>query len=342
MEMLRTSRRWLTTRAVRAARAAAPWLPERLIGLAQWWLEFAGPTLPVLSRLVASNMRAAGVYSQAAFREHFAQLAQHLSNALRLFRLADRPAEVAALAAAQVDVDASVARLHEAARLGRGVVVAPAHVCNYLLTLARLNQETPVTVYLRWSEDERKLELKREWCRAAGLRVILEPVHAADPAARAAACVEALRAGHVLVMTPDIAQRRDRGTAVRLLDRQAYLPTGPASLAMLAEAPLLPVFGRIVDGRHVIVIRQPVFIEPLPRAAGGRSEAVRRATQQWADEFESFLRESPATWFLWADSRWTRVFRGDSRYSGSITAEEPPALPAPRPLPSGRDPSQAP
>jgi len=341
MALLRTTRRWFTARAVRAARAAAPWLPERLIGLAQWWLGFAGPAAPVLSRLVASNMRAAGLYSDAAFREHFAQLAQHFANALRLFRLADRPAEVAALAAAEVDVDGSMARLHEAARLGRGVVVAPAHVCNYLLTLARLNQETPVTVYLRWSEDERKLELKREWCRAAGLRVILEPLTAADPAARAAACVDALRNGHVLVMTPDIAQRRERGAAVRLLGREAYLPTGPASIAMLAEAPLLPVFGRVADGRHVIAVRGPIAVEPLPRAAGGRPEAIRQAMQQWADGFESFLREAPATWFLWADNRWTRVFRGDSRYAGSIPAGKPPTPAGSRSTPSGRDPSRA-
>lgn len=322
MTTLRDSRRWFTARAVRTARAVAPWLPERLVGLAQWWLGFAGPTLPVLSRLVASNMRAAGVYSDAAFREHFAQLALHLTNALRLFRLAERPAEVAALAAAQVDVDASIARLHEAVQLGHGVVVAPAHVCNYLLTLARLNQEAAVTVYLRWSEDERKLELKREWCRAAGLRVILEPVSAADPASRAAACVEALRGGQVLVMTPDIAQRRDRGAAVRLFDREAYLPTGPASIAMLAEAPLLPVFGQVVNGRHLIAVHEPITVEPLPRSAGGRSEAVRRATQQWANGFAAFLKESPATWFLWADNRWTRVFRGDPKYARQIAADE--------------------
>jgi lauroyl/myristoyl acyltransferase len=281
----------------------------------------------VLSRVVARNMRSAGVYDRTVFREYFAQVAGHLSNGLRIFRLARSDGAVGTLARSLIDVDDSITHLRRALGLGRGAIVVPPHVCNYLLTLARLNQEVPVCVYLRWSDDRQKREIKRAWCEATGLRVILEPANAADPASRAAACVEALREGAALVMTPDIAQKSDKGVPVRLLGRELYLPTGPASIAMLAEAPLVPVFGRLVGKTHVIYARRPISVEPLPRARGGRQKAIGQAMQTWAGHFEAFLRECPQAWFLWADSRWTRVFHGDPRYCG--TPDAPDGRPQP-------------
>ncbi|MBN2563861.1 MAG: hypothetical protein JXQ75_23345 [Phycisphaerae bacterium] len=349
---LRAGRRWLTAKASYGARAMAPIVPRWAIDVAEWWMRRTGPTWPVLARIVRENMRSAGVYDRDVFRDYFAQVALHLSNAMRIFRLARRDGAVAGLAREHVDVDGSVSHIHQALERGRGAIVVPAHVCDYVLTLARLNQEVPVRVYLRWSDDEHNREMKRNWCEATGLGVILEPASAADPASRAAACVEALRGGTVLVMTPDIAQKSNKGVAVQLLGREVYLPTGPASIAMLAEAPLVPVFGRLVRGaphlargvrahgscspptsrlgafeKHVIYANEPIFVEALSRAEGGRRTAIRRAMQSWADRFEAFLRECPQAWFLWGDSRWRRVFLADPRYcdaQGSSTSEQDP------------------
>ena len=320
--MLRDVRRRWTAKAVYTARAVAPFLPPGWIWIAERWMKLTGPSWPVLSRMVADNMRSAGVYERAAVRAYFAQIARHMANGARIFRLARRNGAVGRLARAQIDVDGSISYIHQALAHGHGAIVAPPHVCNYLVTLARLNQEVPLRVYLRWSGDERNRDLKRAWCAATGLDVILEPANATDPASRAAACVEALRDGAALVMTPDIAQKSDKGVGVRLLGREVYLPTGPASIAMLAEAPLVPVFGRLVGKMHVIRVCEPVFVEPLARAEGGRRGAIQRAMQSWADDFEAFLRECPQAWFLWGDSRWTRVFRGDPRYCGVAESSE--------------------
>jgi lauroyl/myristoyl acyltransferase len=276
----------------------------------------AGPRLPILARQVADNMRSAGLYSKPAFRAYFDQLSLHLANAVRIFRLGRQEGATGQLARTQVDVDESIGLLRQVVEAGSGAVVVPPHVCNYLLTLVRLNQELPVWVYLRWSKDRRRREMKHAWCNAAGLPVILEPENATDPASRAAACVDVLRRGSSLVMTPDIAQKADKGVPVRLFGRTAYLPTGPASIAMLAGAPLVPVFGRLVERRHIIYALEPLHVESLPRAEGGRKAAIQRAMQAWVTGFESFLRECPQAWFLWGDSRWTRVFGDDPEYSG--------------------------
>ncbi len=264
-------------------------------------------------------MRAAGVYRQDVFGDYFREVARHLCNGLRIRRLARRYGAVGALAYREVGIDSSISIVREALSSGRGVLLAPAHCTNYLVSLARLAQETPVHIYLRWSKDERRVAMKRQWCEAAGLGVIIEPPGAADPTSRAAACVEALSEGKVLAITPDIAQRSDEGTPVEWLGRTAFIPTGPASLAMLAEAPMIPLFARAADGKQVLYFEPPIVVASVSRAEGGRKEAIRRAMQTWTDGFERFILSHPHYWFLWGDSRWTRVLRGDPKYSKAET-----------------------
>lgn len=325
----REFRRWFTAKAAGAFCAAAPTMPMLGAATLERFLASAGHRLPVIGGLVRANLEAAGLFTPDVHRAYFAQVGVHLANSLRILKFRSRPDRVAELAREQIGIDSSVSHLRDALALGRGAIVAAPHVCNYVMTLVRLNQEIPITVYLRWSSDERKRELKHTWCKASGLPVILEAPDAANPTARAAACVEALRSGAALVMTPDIAQKdTDKGVPVRMLNRQPSLPSGPASIAMLAEAPIVPVYGRLEGDRHIITAAPPIFVESLSRAEGGRRMALHRAMQKWADGFSKFLTAFPQAWFLWADSRWTRVFRNDSRYRsdmpGTPTSEVSP------------------
>ena len=344
--VLRELRRWLTTSARHAGLALAPRVSPRWLDRLERALARVGPVTPVLAGQVAANMRAAGVFSKLTLDSHFRQVARHLSNAVRIFRAEFEPRWVGDLARREVAVDASIDALRAVLAEGRGAVLSPPHVCNYLLTVVRLSQEVPVAVYLRWSKDERKRALKEAWCRAAGLEVILEPANAADPTSRAAACVDVLRAGKALVMTPDIVQRAGRGTRVTLLGRQVDLPSGPASIAMLAEAPLVPVFGHVQNDIHTIAVKPGLRVESLSRAQGGRSAAMRAVMQVWADQFAAFLRDDPATWFLWADSRWTRFFRGDPHYSTPVAMQgdgsHPESSPNDDRAPAGGRPSDRP
>ncbi|OQZ06448.1 MAG: hypothetical protein B6D36_05030 [Planctomycetes bacterium UTPLA1] len=120
----------------------------------------------------------------------------------------------------------------------------------------------------------------------------------------------------MLALTPDIAQKRDEGVSIQFRGHTAYLPSGPASIAMLAESPFVPLFGRVSANVQTLYITEPVRVQMRSRAEGGRQEAVRLAMQAWADGFATFLTNCPEAWFLWADSRWTKVFRGDPEYAG--------------------------
>ena len=333
--LLRDFRRWLTAKASFGAAGLAPLAPWLAIDLLEWALGRVGPRLPVLGRMVRDNMRAAGVCDRAVVDAYFRQVALHLSNAVRIFRLKRDLAAVAALARREVVPDETIEYARRAAEQGRGAIIVPAHACNFLVSLPRLGGELPLCIYLRWTKDRRRVEIKRQWCRTAGLEVIVEPANAADPTSRAAACVEALRQGKLLVITPDIAQRCDKGVAVRWLGRTAYLPAGPAALAMLADVPMIPLFARLArrpsahgdsaSGSrvpiHVPYFEEPITVRRLPRSEGGRQESLRLAMQTWADGFSRFIRDCPEAWLLWGDSRWTRVLRGDPKYAGE--ANEP-------------------
>lgn len=316
----RKTRHWLTDHVMWAAQYRARQLPGPVITAAERLVARGGPLVPVLSRIVADNLHAAGVFDHGVVPAYFAQVARHLANALRILRCGEDPAALQRLADGEIQLDSSVRVVHDVLALGRGAILAPAHVCNYLLTLIRLNRDFPICVYLRWSKDARKREMKQAWCRAAGLRAIVEPSSAADPTSRARMCIEALRGGAALVMTPDLVQKLGRGVEVDVFGRSVCLPTGPASIAMLGETPLVPMFGRVAGGTHTIYAREPVPVASLPRRDGGRPEAIRRAMQAWCCAFEEYVRACPAAWYFWADKRWTKVFRDDPEYTRKTTA----------------------
>lgn len=289
----------------------APWAPLPLVAVTEFMIGRLGGRTPVLSSIVRGNLRAAGLYSPEVFEEYFQQVAQHLCNGVRIFH---DPGATATLAKQQIELDASISYLTAAREAGRGVLLAPAHTVNFVLTLARLNQEVPICIFLRWSSDSGKLRMKRDWCEACGLRVVMEPARSMSATTRAAICVDELRTGSILAITPDVAQKAADGAGVRVFDRTAYLPTGAAAIAQLAESPIVPLFGRLEESAQTLYCQPAYQVERVSREEGGRKAALQNAMQTWASQFEAFVKKSPAAWFFWGDRSWTRVFRGDPKY----------------------------
>ncbi len=320
--MLRAVRHWLlagvTDAAVKVAPRLSPCAAERIAAL----IGHLGPRVPVLARMVADNMRAAGVYSAAAHRAYFAQVAGHFAGALHALRCAPRAIEggsdeLIALAAERIELDESVQRLRAALNGGRGVILVGPHICNYLLNLARLNQAVPLTVYLRHAKDRRREAAKQRWYRASGVAWISEPADAGGPLGRLGHMAAALRAGQVLFVTPDLPQKRDDGVTVRLFGREIYLPAGPALLAERTGAPFFMLTASPAGGRQRLHVQGPFDANEDSRGAPARRMAVERRMQWFAEHFERLVRATPELWYLWGDKRWTRVFRGDTRYVGA-------------------------
>ena len=329
-------------------------------------LAWAGPYLPFISRVVAGNMRSAGLYSPQAHRDYFAYVAAHLGGVLHVLRYAGRagstPAWVHPECAGRMDpecagrmdpelerlvrervlLDGSFDCLRQAAAGGKGVVLLGVHASNYMLVVARINRELPITVYLRHCATARKQEAKRAWCRAAGVDFIAEPPSLLNPSRRAELMAAALRAGshsdRYSRPGPETRTRRagaiswPRGLSARRAGGALVAGGGAAGHGAGRCVPRLcepcrtqrdarkAEHGSQSRGTHLLLCGSWAPVRRSGRtAAGWRQAAVRERLQWFADVFASeCLRPCPALWFLWGDKRWGRVFRGDPRYTAPL------------------------
>lgn len=315
-DLLRAMRHWVTARATDAALWAAPRLSIAGVDRVGALVACCGPHCPVIARQVAENLRAVGVYSPAAVRNYFMQLGGHFSGALHALRCAGGvgPGELARLAAERVELGDSIGKLSAVLAAGRGAILVGPHINNYLLNLARLNQVCPLTVYLRHSKDAQRRVAKQRWYEASGVGWISEPLDAGRTLGRLGRMAEALRAGRVLFITPDLPQKHEAGTPVRFFDREIYLPAGPALLALRSGAPLFMLTAEMHGPRQRLVLQGPFGGEAETHGRDQRQAAVQARLQWFADGLARFLVEQTPLWYLWGDKRWTRLLRGDARY----------------------------
>jgi KDO2-lipid IV(A) lauroyltransferase len=97
----------------------------------------------------------------------------------------------------------------------------------------------------------------------------------------------------------DVGERGVPGVFVEFLGELASTPRGPAQLAMLAAAPIIPGFiVRMGGTKHRIVIDEPI----LPPEGHGE-ESVRQLTAAYTKILETYVRRYPGHW-LWTHRRW--------------------------------------
>ena len=105
--------------------------------------------------------------------------------------------------------------------------------------------------------------------------------------------LRALRANQVVALLSD----RDiggRGVEVEFFGERTTLPGGPATLALRADAPVLPTAVYFSGPGHHAVVRPPI---PLARSTSLRAD-VARLTQAIAYELEDLIRAAPEQWHL--------------------------------------------
>ncbi len=219
-------------------------------------------------------------------RDVFVQLGRNLVDVGRLSRMKaqDLCAAVAPPRAASLD---------RFLRPGRGAVVVTAHYGAWELLPSILAVSGRAVWILVNPLREPRLDALLSRIRSSfGVRLVrsTEPV---------GACLCALRSGGVLMMAAD-QERRGRRIPGRFLGQPAWLAAGPATLAVLAGAPLIPMGIRLgQDGRHSVLSAPPVV-----RPAGlTREAAVAALTQGFTDVLERWILEDPSQW-AWFHERW--------------------------------------
>ncbi len=128
--------------------------------------------------------------------------------------------------------------------------------------------------------------------------------------AAAKAVIRALRAGALVAIPADQNQTRRFGVFVDFFGLPASTTAGPARLAMITGAPVLPVF-LVREGesdRHRLEILPTVEMVDT----GDRDADTRTNTQRCSDVIEAMVRAHPDQW-VWFHKRWRTRPEGEPR-----------------------------
>jgi KDO2-lipid IV(A) lauroyltransferase len=115
----------------------------------------------------------------------------------------------------------------------------------------------------------------------------------------ARAILRALRSGCTVGILNDQYSRRTRGVFVPLFGLRCSTSAGPATIALRAEAPVVPMYV-IRDGpdHHRLVVQPPL---ELPRT-GDRSRDILEATARMNGALEPIIRAHPEQ-YMWGHRR---------------------------------------
>jgi len=176
-------------------------------------------------------------------------------------------------------------------RRGSGMVLALPHMGNWEMAGAFARRHGIEVVAVAEALPNRRIA---EWFIGLRARLGIEVLLTDAKRRLSTSLVEALGKGKAVALVADRDLAR-RGVPVVFFGEETTLPAGPASLALRAGVPLVPVGTYFEDGTgHRIVVLEP--LEPPP--GGSEPERVALLTQALARRFEDLIRKAPYQWHL--------------------------------------------
>jgi len=183
----------------------------------------------------------------------------------------------------------------EASRSGRGIVLVTAHVGAWdaMSQLAPSDLDRTVHVVREEEVDPASQEFVRRLVREQGDPRCRTHFATGDPAL-GLRLIQALEQGDVVALQGDRPRVGSRSVVASLFGRTMELPAGPAVLARLAGAELLPVF--CFRERHYLyrIVFRPAI---RSRSDGDARQADDDATRAVGREIEWAIRHRPHQWF---------------------------------------------
>lgn len=192
-----------------------------------------------------------------------------------------------------VFADPSISHLHAALALGRGVVVVTPHFGNWELFPAYLAiHGHRGGVVARTPTNPHIARLLAAMRHRAGVPTL-------DTLRDRRKTLELLRSGGIVGLLPDLDLKRASGIFLPFFGKEAWTSTGPAHLAVAAEAPLLTAYILPEGPRYRLVFEEALRPDPTK----GKREEIERLTRAWSARFEARIREKPELW-VWMHPRW--------------------------------------
>ena len=182
-------------------------------------------------------------------------------------------------------------RFDELLALGRGVIVVGGHFGNWELggVALRLLRGYPLTVVGKPEPSPVVSGFRRRMRDSLGI----DTLEIGQTLETALQIRRVLSANGLVAMLLDRHLGRDRVDVTFFGRRTGFLRT-PAMIASLSGAPMLPSFMiRQPDGRFLGVCGTPIFVD----TGSSTEHSVQAATQAFASQLESRIREHPHLWY---------------------------------------------
>ncbi len=187
--------------------------------------------------------------------------------------------------------------LDDALAAGSGAILISPHLGNWELGglgLAAMGYRINV---LTFREHDEKVNALRETARRRhGINFIYVDRDDASPLAIIEA-VNCLRRNEVLALLGD----RDGSSHTAeftFFGRPAQIPIGPAHLALVTGAPVIPVFVPLEGGRYATIMEEPVYFKG---SRTDRARVIREGTESLLRVFERYIRAYPDQWYNFYD-----------------------------------------
>lgn len=182
--------------------------------------------------------------------------------------------------------------IDKALAYGKGIVLATAHSGNWeLLGGALALNGYPIVGVAQKQANGDMDRLINEYRTLVGMHVTYKN--------GVREMIKLLGQGYVIGLLMDQDASTD-GVELEFFGRKASCPQGPAFLARLKDAPLLPTFiTENSDGTHTVIIKEPFFIQK----SENKQEDIKQTTERLTRIIEDHIRQHPTEWF-WMHNRW--------------------------------------
>ena len=173
----------------------------------------------------------------------------------------------------------------------KGVVIATAHFGNWDLAGALVGRHYPLSGVTETFSDPRLNTLLQNQRRDKGISVI--PLESS-----ARRILRVLQKNEAVALVADRPLSPQEGTPIRFFGRTTYVPSGPATMAVMSGASIVP--GYVWYGHHrQFYVRCFDPITPRPyKGPVEREKEVSRLTQYTYDALEVMIREWPSQWYM--------------------------------------------
>jgi KDO2-lipid IV(A) lauroyltransferase len=183
-----------------------------------------------------------------------------------------------------------------ARRLGKGAVIATAHLGSFEVGMASLSEIEPrMHVVFKRDRLSRFDRLRSRLHERVG--AVEAPID--DGWESWMRLRDALLADEVVFVQADRAMPRQRAVAVPFCGGHIRLPLGPVKLAQMTGSPIIPVFAPW-QGRGVRICVEPAITadgnprEALHRLAAAIEKHVCAAPEQWLAVYRAWVEDDPA------------------------------------------------